>query len=92
MADATRISFLRLPSDKNLVHNGYNLIATDSYTLQTTSIDCIAQRLEMIYIGADGYVFPCGFLADRCKFYILFFQICSNSNGFHHNYVSSVQL
>jgi len=65
IADSSRISFLRLPNKSDLVHNGYELITTDTETLQNTSIACIAQRLEMIYIGADGYVFPCGFLADR---------------------------
>ena len=32
---------------------------------KTVEIDCISKKLNIIYIGADGYVFPCGFLADR---------------------------
>jgi MoaA/NifB/PqqE/SkfB family radical SAM enzyme len=65
IADKDRIGFLRLPNNQSLVHQGYELITTDTDTLSSTQIQCIAKRLEMIYIGADGYVFPCGFLADR---------------------------
>ena len=32
---------------------------------QTTKIDCFYLKKKEIYIGADGYVFPCGWLHDR---------------------------
>lgn len=32
---------------------------------QTAEIDCMAISSKMVYISAEGYVFPCGFLSDR---------------------------
>jgi hypothetical protein len=63
--DNKKIFFLKLPSDSNLVNPGYDQFRNSDKNYTQVEINCIAKRLEMIYIGADGYVFPCGFLADR---------------------------
>lgn len=63
--DEKKIYFIKLPSKKNFVNSGYDQHETNKQHYQDTPIKCIAKRLEMLYIGADGYVFPCGFLADR---------------------------
>lgn len=62
--DNKKIFFLKLPTDPALVNPGYQqFVQPPDY--KTMDIDCISKKLEIIYIGADGYVFPCGFLADR---------------------------
>ena len=54
-----------MPSDQTLVNQGYKKYRVCKPDYKNVKIDCIAKRLELLYIGADGYVFPCGFLADR---------------------------
>jgi hypothetical protein len=63
--DNKKIFFLKLPSDRTLVNQGYKKYRACKPDYTNVKIDCIAKRLELLYIGADGYVFPCGFLADR---------------------------
>jgi MoaA/NifB/PqqE/SkfB family radical SAM enzyme len=64
--------WLELPAQKQFLNNGYDqytdIIANstdyDNY-LKTAPIDCIAQSHSACYISAEGYVLPCGWLADR---------------------------
>lgn len=63
--DNKKIIFLKLPSEKSLVNKGYAKYLNNAIDYKAVEVSCIAKRLEMAYIGADGYVFPCGFLADR---------------------------
>ena len=63
--DNKKIFFLKLPNNQSLVNQGYKKYQTEKPDYSSVDIDCIAKRLELLYIGADGYVFPCGFLADR---------------------------
>jgi MoaA/NifB/PqqE/SkfB family radical SAM enzyme len=62
--DGKKIFFLKLPTDPALVNPGYQQLQQQS-DYKTVDINCISKKLSIIYIGADGYVFPCGFLADR---------------------------
>lgn len=55
------------PSDPTYYNRAYDDIKKtdlEQYKLQTC-IKCNAVRINEIYIGADGYVFPCGWLSDR---------------------------
>lgn len=61
--DNRKIYFIKLPTDNNLVNPGYEKFSRQHY--ETVPIECTAKKFSMIYVGADGYVFPCGFLADR---------------------------
>jgi MoaA/NifB/PqqE/SkfB family radical SAM enzyme len=48
----------------NRAYQNLTQIDFDAYIKQT-KITCYWRKNNMIYIGADGYVFPCGFLHDR---------------------------
>ena len=39
--------------------------SVDREDLKTTPISCNAQRIQEVYVAADGMVFPCGWLHDR---------------------------
>ena len=55
------------PSDPLYYNRAYDDIKTtdlEQYKAETC-IKCNAVRINEIYIGADGYVFPCGWLSDR---------------------------
>lgn len=56
------------PSDIELYKNGaydtIELMDLKKY-VNETKINCFFMNENMLYIGADGYVFPCGFLHDR---------------------------
>ena len=55
------------PSDPMYYNSAYDDIKTanlEEYK-QNTCISCNAVRIKEIYIGADGNVFPCGWLSDR---------------------------
>lgn len=62
---------IEVPDDPNYVNPSYSkieLIKTkDSLTnyFKNTSVSCKSKKLKKIYLSADGYVFPCGWLADR---------------------------
>jgi len=45
-----------------IVNQQYGSLATYA---QETNINCNALRIKEIYIGSDGFVFPCGWLHDR---------------------------
>ena len=63
---------ISIPDDSQYVNTGYqkiNLIKQQNKSLQEyakqTCISCNSKRINEVYIGADGFVFPCGWLHDR---------------------------
>lgn len=63
VVDPNKVYFIKPPTNPNLINPGY--INFDKSKYATIEIDCVAKQFGMVYIGADGYVFPCGFLSDR---------------------------
>lgn len=61
---------IKLPTNQAYVNNAYSDIS-DMPKLQFTQylskceIQCNADKIKELYIGADGFVFPCGWLHDR---------------------------
>lgn len=58
---------IKLPSDSRYLNQNYKIVESidkKSYTEQA-NIRCHYLKSNEIYIGADGYVFPCGWLHDR---------------------------
>jgi MoaA/NifB/PqqE/SkfB family radical SAM enzyme len=60
------------PTDVQYLNSGYEKIeiVQEKYNslseyAQQTCISCNSQRIKEVYIGADGFVFPCGWLHDR---------------------------
>lgn len=58
---------LEPPTDKKYLNNAYNHLKQVNFSdyIKQTKITCYWRKNHMIYIGADGTVFPCGFLHDR---------------------------
>jgi hypothetical protein len=62
-----QVEYILEPPDEPYVNGAYEVLRQmdlASYVRDTT-ISCYWQRHNMLYIGADGFVFPCGFLHDR---------------------------
>ena len=51
------------PSDRKYLNTEIEM--PDKRTLARTKISCNAQRINEVYVAADGMVFPCGWLHDR---------------------------
>lgn len=61
---------IKPPSNPEYVNESYKVIEnmnSEQMTeyLNTTNISCNACNISEIYIGAEGFVFPCGWLHDR---------------------------
>lgn len=58
---------IHLPTIPDLINKEYDQIKfyNNAEYKKTTSVQCNALRISEIYIGADGFVFPCGWLHDR---------------------------
>lgn len=56
---------IAIPLQPMYVNEGYNLFRNGEIDVQCTKISCNSLRIKEIYIGADGFVFPCGWLHDR---------------------------
>jgi MoaA/NifB/PqqE/SkfB family radical SAM enzyme len=63
---------ISLPTKKEFINENYKKLDTVkkqfgslSAYAQQTCIKCNAIRIKEIYIGSDGFVFPCGWLHDR---------------------------
>jgi MoaA/NifB/PqqE/SkfB family radical SAM enzyme len=66
------VRYLEMPVNTKYLNSGYNNYETiikeyRSYKdyLQKSEISCTAQHSNLVYISAEGYVLPCGWLADR---------------------------
>lgn len=61
---------ITLPKNKAYINDAYSIISTlpnnqlKQY-LSHCEIHCNADRIKELYLGADGFVFPCGWLHDR---------------------------
>lgn len=60
---------IQLPTDSKFINDGYKPIILKKDNLRdyakTTVINCNSKKISEAYIGAEGFVFPCGWLHDR---------------------------
>lgn len=61
--DKNKIFIIKPPTDTQYLYSGYKNIKNVDF--KTVPIKCIGKHFHHIYVGADGYVFPCGWLHDR---------------------------
>jgi MoaA/NifB/PqqE/SkfB family radical SAM enzyme len=64
--------YLEMPTDPRYLNKGYSNYdgiikeyGTYKNYLQSAEIFCTAQHSNLVYISAEGYVLPCGWLSDR---------------------------
>ena len=62
---------IEIPTDPQYINSSYSKIEfiktkdTLKNYFKNTSVTCKSKNLKKLYLSADGYVFPCGWLADR---------------------------
>lgn len=59
---------ISLPTKKEYINKSYSDIDKINNLkdyIANTKINCNAKRIKEVYIGVEGYVFPCGWLHDR---------------------------
>ena len=66
------VYWLHPVTDQRWINSGYQRIdntlkkyGNQENFLRNTKINCVAQSVNMIHISAEGYLMPCGWLADR---------------------------
>ena len=70
--DGKIVYWLRPTVDPRYINTGYDSFANlpnkygsfENY-VKTTSIKCMAKNSGLVYISAEGYLLPCGFIHDR---------------------------
>ena len=65
--DSNPLYVIEPPSDPKYYNNNYKILSEIDlqYHVKSTKITCYNLEHNIIYIGADGFVFPCGWLHDR---------------------------
>lgn len=61
---------ISMPTIEEYINDGYQKIVSQSPSkfkkyLSQCEINCNSNKIKELYIGADGFVFPCGWLHDR---------------------------
>lgn len=75
------------PPDAPYLNRAYDVLNKIDFAsyVQNTQISCYWMNHDMLYIGADGYVFPCGFLHDRL------YGVEAESNSDHKHILAMMQ-
>ena len=62
-----KFEYIIEPPDAPYVNQAYSVLKQIDFEhyVNSTKISCYWKNHNMLYIGADGFVFPCGFLHDR---------------------------
>jgi MoaA/NifB/PqqE/SkfB family radical SAM enzyme len=63
VVDKNKIYFIKPPTDERYLNPGYASVQDIDFLKE--EITCMAKVYNNIYIGSDGYVFPCAWIHDR---------------------------